>query len=487
MPLVDPLLDQAALQTLRWIGPAPDNWVSEHAGIDHNVTLIGAGHSGSALAFALKRAGIGKVAVLDAAQAETEVGIWQHRARMQQLRTPKNLVGPELGLPALGFQAWYEARYGEPAYASLERIPRLEWPRYLSWFREITGLQVRYRTRLLDIQPVAATALRPAHLRLELEVEGHRRFETTRKLVLGNGVAGSGAAQVPDLLRALPKELWSHTSELIPFESLRHRRVAVLGGAASAFDAAATALEHGAAEVRLFVRRPQLASVPVLRARGYPGAYDHYPQLPDAVRWSQALRYVLAGSTAPVDSIQRVLSHPQFHLHLASPWDSVEASGTGLRAVVRGEHFDLDHVIAGTGFVADLALKPELASLAPLAARWSDRYTPPPHEAHAGLASHPYLGLGNELQARVPGQAGWLHDIHVFNPGGFVSTGLPLGDVPSLRRDVPRVVQHISRSLFERDWPLHEQRFQAPVPADFDPALYAASVWHSPTLEATEA
>lgn len=146
MSHVDPTLDAAALQTLRWIGPPPDNWVSPHPGIAHDVTVVGSGHTGSTFAFALQRAGIRKLNVIDAAPDEAGAGLWRHRARMQQLRTPKNLVGPELGLPALGFQAWYEARHGEAAYAALDRIPRLEWPLYLSWFREITGLQVRYQT-----------------------------------------------------------------------------------------------------------------------------------------------------------------------------------------------------------------------------------------------------------------------------------------------------------------------------------------------------
>ena len=51
------------------------------------------------------------------------------------------------------------------------------------------------------------------------------------------------------------------------------------------FDAAAVALEAGAREVHLFARRDALASLPVIRIRGYPGAYDNYGSLPDAVRW----------------------------------------------------------------------------------------------------------------------------------------------------------------------------------------------------------
>ena len=127
--------DADAGNALRLIGPDPHNWVPDRPGIDHNVAIIGGGQTGSTLAFALRRAGIGKVTVMDAAPDEARAGIWLTAARMQLLRTPKNLPGPELGIPALGFQAWYEARHDEAAYAALDRIPRTDWADYLSWYR----------------------------------------------------------------------------------------------------------------------------------------------------------------------------------------------------------------------------------------------------------------------------------------------------------------------------------------------------------------
>src|SRR5271156_2357152 len=115
--LPDP--DLAALEALRLFGPDPPTWVPEQAGVDHNVVLVGGGQTGSALAFALRRAGIGKVSVIDAAEDEDRAGVWLTAARMKLLRTPKNLAGPELGIPALSFQSWYEARHGQDAYAAI--------------------------------------------------------------------------------------------------------------------------------------------------------------------------------------------------------------------------------------------------------------------------------------------------------------------------------------------------------------------------------
>src|SRR5438445_376833 len=164
MPKIDP--DIVAQETLRLIGPDPQNWVPDRDGIDHNVFVVGGGQSGSAFAFALRRAGIGKVSVIDAAPDNALAGVWRTSARMHKLRTPKSLPGPELGLPGLSFQAWYEARHGAAAYDALDRIPRIDWAAYLDWYREQLGISVRYGTRLVRIVPG------DGHFRLYLERGG---------------------------------------------------------------------------------------------------------------------------------------------------------------------------------------------------------------------------------------------------------------------------------------------------------------------------
>ena len=99
----DPDVD--ARNALRLAGHDPQNWVPERPGIDHNVAIVGGGQSGSAFAFALRRAGVGRVSVIDAAEDEAQAGVWLTAARMNVLRTPKTLPGPELGVPALSFQS----------------------------------------------------------------------------------------------------------------------------------------------------------------------------------------------------------------------------------------------------------------------------------------------------------------------------------------------------------------------------------------------
>jgi cation diffusion facilitator CzcD-associated flavoprotein CzcO len=467
--------DAGARAALRLIGPDPANWVPDRPDstgklIDHNVLIVGGGQTGCAFAFALRRAGIGKVSVIDAAPNAERAGIWTTGARMSVLRTPKTLPGPELGIAALGFQAWYEARHGEAAYAAFDRAPRQAWVDYLAWYRKFLGIAVRYGTRLMRIEP------KDGHFHLHLNTG----VETARKIVIATGFAGSGRIAVPDVLRDLPRTLYAHAADDIDFAKLAGKDVAVIGGAASAFDAAAVALEAGAKSVHLFARRPQLAATPINRVRGYPGAYDNYYSLPDPARWRQAIRYRRAGSTAPQDAIDRVLKFANFHLHLAAPWLSARKEDSRIASEAADGSYKFDFVIAGTGYAADPNLRAEFADFAQHILLWRDRFSPPPDEEDPFLGAHPYLGPGNEFVEKSPGAALYLKDIHCFNPAGFVSFGVPIGDVPSMKRGHPTVTAQISRDLFLADFEHHQRRMTGEVPADFGPELYERAVWKKP-------
>ena len=460
--------DAAARAALRLMGAEPANWVPERPGIDHNVAIIGGGQTGCALAFALPRGGIGKVTILEAAPDADRTGIWLTAARMNLLRTPKGLPGPELGIPALGFQAWYEARHGQAAYAAIDRIKRTDWADYLRWYKDFLNIQPRYGTSVTRIEPAGD------HLRLHL---GDGVIETARKVVLATGFAGSGGRSIPEVLtRNLPPTLYAHTDDAIDFTALRGKSVAVIGAAASAFDAAGATLEHGAAEVHLFARRNGIAAVPVTRARGFPGAYDNYFNLPDVDKWQQATRYFRSGSTPTTDAIERAVGFPHFHLHLAAAWTNARMVDGRVEASVNAATSHFDFVIAGTGYSADLPARPELRDFAANILRWRDCYTPPLDLADDVLGTYPYLGAGHELRERTPGAAPLLRHIHVQNPAGFLSFGLPIGDVPSMKRDIPVIAARISADLFDADLDVLRERMTAEVKPDFTEALYRAAV-----------
>jgi cation diffusion facilitator CzcD-associated flavoprotein CzcO len=80
-----------------------------------DVAIIGGGQAGLAASSALTQLGIRSV-VFDSAPAGLE-GPWATTARMETLRSPKELTGPALGLAALTFRAWFEAQFGDAAWA----------------------------------------------------------------------------------------------------------------------------------------------------------------------------------------------------------------------------------------------------------------------------------------------------------------------------------------------------------------------------------
>lgn len=332
-------------------------------------------------------------------------------------------------------------------------------------------IDVRYGTQLMRIEPANGC------FRLHLEINGRPNVETSRKVVLATGFTGNGGAYLPPVLAKLPEMMRSHTQDAIDFGALRGKTVAVVGAAAAAFDAAGMALENGAAAVHLFARRREIASVPISRLRGYAEAYDHYRQLPDAIRWHQAIRFRQAGSTPTLDAIQRTVAFPHFHLHLAAPWHKADMADGQVVAYASDGTFRFDHVTAGTGYFVNPSARPEIAAFADKILLWRDQYVPSAEEKDEFLGSHPYLGEGHEYLEKVPSSAPFLRDIHAHNPAGFVSFGLPIGDIPSMRRDIPLVAARISRDLFLADLDQHEQRMNGTIAPDFPAEAYAAAVW----------
>jgi cation diffusion facilitator CzcD-associated flavoprotein CzcO len=469
-------LETQTTNSFRWIGNAPANWVRARTGADHNVIIVGGGQSGLSIAYQLKRKGVGGVGVIDQA-APGLTGMWRNIARMHQLRTPKALAGPELGNPALSFRAWYETLNGPAAFDALDRIPTLAWADYIDWFQQVTGTMVRYRTRLLEIEP------QDDLLRLHLEVEGARRIETTRKVVLANGYAGAGGVIVPEFMRALPTNVWTHTTGAIPFEAMDGKVVGIIGAGSSAFDAAAVALESGAAEVHMFSRRsyidypvPATPGAPPVD-RGYPNVLEQAYELPDVVRWRNFLLSDGRVASVPLDSIQRAAAFNGFHVHLNSSLSDVELAGNGeVAGRADGRRFRFDHVILGTGYRIDLSAQPELARIHEHITLWRDRFRPSTGEESVAGGNHPYVGAGFEFQPRGDSGAEFLRNIHCFNLASALSFGIPVGDVPSVV-DQPRLVAAIVRDLYREgiDVAAHERFIDTPLVAP-DAAPYQRSV-----------
>ena len=417
----------------------------------YDVVIVGAGQSGLTCAFGLSRERVGNVLVVDRNPLD-RAGPWLNFARMRTLRTPKYLTGPDLGIPSLTPRAYYEAQFGDGSWESLGLIPKELWASYLSWYRDTLRIPVLPDTRVGALEYDASERC------FVLPCTGPESPHTllARRVVLATGIDGSGEWRIPSLVSAhLPRAVYAHTRDPIDFEALRGKSVAVLGAGASGFDNAATALEGGAAEVHLLFRRPRLVNVNAYRWAEFVGFLKHHADLPDADKWRFILQLLRMGQLPPADTLARAQQHPGFHLHAGSGWKELSMRGEQVQIVSDSGTLLVDFVIVATGFVTDLAARPELAHFAANIARWADRFSPPPEEQQEDLMRHPYLGSGFEFTEKTPGEAPFLAHLYNYTFGGLLSMGFGGASISGLKYSAQRLVAGITRSLFVEDSAAH--------------------------------
>jgi cation diffusion facilitator CzcD-associated flavoprotein CzcO len=438
--------------------PAGD-WVPRREGV-LDVVIVGAGQGGLAVAAALLRQQVRNILLVDENPEGCE-GVWLRYARMRALRTPKFIGGPDLGLPSLTFQAWYEAQHGPAAFAAINAIPRQDWQAYLAWFRRILGIPVRNRTRFVGVAPcgdlLAATVL---------DADGPRTL-LTRKLVLAAGIETSGAWWMPPQIAALPAALRAHTADPIDFSALAGKRVIVIGAGASAFDNAAMALEHGAS-VTLLCRRSALQRVQPYKVLAFPGFLQAFGSLPDGQRWSMMAYLLDVREALTRETWERATRHPAFDLVTGAPVHAATAQGGRAQLQTDRGPFEADFVICGTGFDMDLASRPELAGVAEHVATWADRYCPPPDEANPRLGRYPYLDPGMAFTQKTPGAAPWIEHIHCFNFGATMSFGPSGSSISAMKYAAPRLAAAIVEGLFKADFAVHDARIRTYARPEFD-------------------
>jgi cation diffusion facilitator CzcD-associated flavoprotein CzcO len=366
---------------------------------------------------------------------------------METLRSPKQLPGVALGIPALTFRAWYEARSGAAAWDALYKIPNADWQDYLSWVRRVLHLPAANGVELLRIEP------RGGLLAAVLREAGVERVQLVRRLVLATGRGGTGGFSVPEGIDpGLLPDLAAHGGAPVDFAALRGRSIAVIGGGPTAWDNAATALEAGAARVDMFVRRAVLPQVNKGRGAAHPGFFEGWATLPPAEKW-RILSYTHdLQAPPPHESIHRALRQPGFHIHLGTPVLRAAREGGKVRLELgTGATAAADFLILGTGYGIDVARIAELAPLAPRIATWADRFTPPPGQARPDLARFPWLGEGFELTGRDPADDAALSRIHMFSHAAFASLGAIASDVPGISAGAERLAHRIAARFFAED------------------------------------
>jgi FAD-dependent urate hydroxylase len=435
-----------------------------------DVLVIGGGMCGQTAAFALVRDGVRNVRIIDRSARGRE-GPWGTYARMDTLRSPKHLTGPDLGFPALTFRAWYEAQHGADGWQRLYKVATSDWLAYLLWVRDIVPIAVEngVEATLIDIEPGL----------VRVQLTGPRCAETAyaRKVVLAGGRDGAGgpyAPRFPSLERATaawPARIF-HSSDSIDFARFRGGSVGVLGASASAFDNAAVALEAGARDVHLFSRRPHLPQVNKSKWTVFPGFFHGYADLDDARRW-RIYTYIFGeGVPPPHESVLRCDRHAGFAVHSAEPWLDLVASADVVKVITPRAECQFDAVILATGFAVDLAQRPELAHLYDKVALWADRVSAEEAALHRAEAQHPYLGPGFELIERTPGSVPGLSHLHCFNAGSTMSHAAVAGDIPGLAFGANRLSRTIASSLFTASADVLQQALHAHDDRELEPTRY---------------
>ena len=458
-------LAAAAREALSRLNFPPPNWVLPRPGAHGrpllDVLVVGGGMCGQTAAFALMREGVRNLRCLDRAPRGRE-GPWATFARMDTLRSPKHLTGPDLGCGLLTYRAWHEAKYGRAHWQALHKVARLDWAEYLLWVRETAGLPMENGAE------IASLDLAEKAVRATLET-GEPLY--ARKVVLALGREGSGAPRWPKFASFDPANRGAnvfHSADHIDFGALKGKRIGVLGAGASAFDNAAEALEAGAAEVVMFARRPILPQVNKSRWAAFDGFQHGYAALDDARRWRFYTHIFSEQVPPPHESVLRCERHRGFSIRFSETWLDLAGGPAGVGVKTNEGSHRFDAVVAATGFDVNLMDRPEIASFRNAIETWRSHVSREEAEKFPEEARFPYLGPAFELRGSKPG----LGRIHVFNWGSTMSHGALAGDIPGLELGARRLAEGIARDLFLEDADRHWAALQVHNDDELKPTRY---------------
>lgn len=460
-------LSDLARRELAQLNFPPANWVPSATGPDGQPLLdalvIGGGMCGQTAAFALLREGVRNLRCVDRAPRGRE-GPWATYARMEILRSPKHLTGPDYGVPSLTYRAWHEAKFGAAHWEKLHKIARLDWAEYLLWVRDTAGLKIEN-----DVEVVALNLKEQF-----IEVKTKTSTLHAKKVVLALGREGSGALRWPRFDSFDPARRKAgvfHSADDIDFKALKGKRVGILGIGSSAFDNAGEALEAGA-EVVMFARRPFMPQVNKSKWTAFPGFQQGYASLDDASRW-RFYTYIFGEQVPPpYESVLRCEKHAGFSLRFAEGWSDISQGERQITVKTPNLTHSFDAVIVCTGFDVNMIDRPEIASFRDAIDTWRAHVSKKEAEKFPEEARFPYLGDAFQLQGKAAG----LGRVHVFNWGSTMSHGALGGDIPGIEVGARRLAQGIARDLFLEDADLHWRRLQAHNEDEMKPTKYFVSL-----------
>jgi len=255
----------------------------------------------------------------------------------------------------------FEAFFEERGYAPGEHdpIPISVFLDHTEWFRE---------QKQLDVEQVLVESLTTQDGHFGAAMNDGTTI-TAEKVLAAPGIAHY--AQLPEWYDAVPAQRRTHTSERVTFDDLAGARVAVIGGRQSAYEWAALLCDHGAARVDVIHRHDTPAFEKVSWAfvdpyveqteaeRGWWRRLPVERQQAVALEFWRVGRLTLEHWLTPRLDQQVVTSRPRTQV------TAVDATRDDVvrLALSDGELLDVDHVIAASGYRADLAAVPYLGGV----------------------------------------------------------------------------------------------------------------------------
>jgi len=475
-------LEARLKQDLAWLELPAKRWVVPRE-LDGQaileVAIIGGGMAGMAAAAALTLGGIQAV-LFDRAHAGFE-GPWVTTARMETLRSPKQLTGPALGLPALTFRAWFEAQFGLEAWTLLDKISRTQWMDYLRWYRQALKLDLRNEHHVTQVTPRA-----DGLVQLLVATPTGQQILYARRVVLATGRDGLGGAYLPDIAATIPRTLWVHSSHTLDYGSLAGKRIGIVGAGASAMDCAATALEAGAVCVDLLIRRTDLPRINKGKGAGHAGMVIGFVNLPDVWKWR--IRHYLGTQQVPSPrgSTLRVSKYPNARFNLGCPLETITVNDNHtLKVTTPQGAFEFDFLIFSTGFKIDWWERPEYALIATHVRTWKQRSLESDETGNQEMLDSPDLGPAFEFQEHTQGACPGLSSIHCFCYPAALSHGTVSGDIPAISEGALRLSRGIASLFYQEDIAEHYRRIElyddpellgdewtpAPIPTTLSPPI----------------
>lgn len=414
---------------------------------DVEVLIVGAGQCGLAVGLGLTQKQITSIALIDA-KPEGLQGPWSTYARMKTLRSNPEHPGPALGNAALYYESWHRACFGDDDWDALHRIPVANWQSYLRWFKSTVDLPVSYETTVVDI------AWSGEHFDVTLRSAGGETSVTSAgRIVVATGIEGSGPWRVPAAVAAnVDPGRYSLVSDDIDFDSLAGKRLAIIGGGASAYDHAARAMECHAQSADILFRRRDLHRVNPHHWTEFHGFLDNFAALPDATRLDIMRHIIPANEPPPTHTFVRATASDGVNVLLGEDASDIEEHGEIISIGCADGRREYDHLIIAIGTQFDPSTRAELSSLLPYIASWRDVIGDVGDDPIVNaLLDAPYLGPDMQYTGKDAAADHIIGRVYNLTGSATLSHGPSGTSINGLRPAAERIAHGISREVFTDD------------------------------------